>query len=321
MNQDDNYIHLNTGATMPSLGLGTWKAPIGQVGQAVAYALTEAGYDHIDCAAIYKNQEEIGEVFNEVFGTGKRERADVFITSKLWNTDHRKDAVRGACESTLRDLHLDYLDLYLMHWGIAIPPNDTPPNNPSGRWTEQLDENGVLLTEKVSIRETWEAMEELVEAGLVKAIGVANFTAPMLNDLLSYAKIPPAVNQIELHPYLQQTELVEFCRYHGIAVTAYSPLGSPGNYREKGFPTLSEDETITTIATQHRKSPTQILIRWGIQRGTILIPKSVTPERIQENIDVYDFLLSEAEMATIAALDRNLRFVNPYVWWKIPYFG
>jgi diketogulonate reductase-like aldo/keto reductase len=221
----------------------------------------------------------------------------------------------------LSDLKLEYLDLYLMHWSIAIPPNDAPPSNPAGRWTEQLDEQGVLITEKVSIRETWEAMEELVEAGLVKAIGVANFAAPMLNDLLSYATILPAVNQIELHPYLQQTELIEFCRYNNIAVTAYSPLGSPGNYRNKGFPVLVEDEVIKRIATSHGKTPAQVLIRWGVQRGTIVIPKSVTPERIQENLDVYDFSLSAPEMEEIAGLDRKLRFVDPYVWWKIPYFG
>ena len=321
MSRDERAIQLNTGATMPNLGLGTWKAPVGQVGQAVKYALTEAKYHHIDCAAIYKNQGEIGEVLKEVFQSGARQRGDVFITSKLWNTDHKKHVVKKACESTLKDLNLEYLDLYLMHWGIAIPQNDVPPSNPAGRWSEQLDENGVLITEKISIRETWEAMEELVEAGLAKAIGIANFTAPMLNDLLSYAKVKPAVNQIELHPYLQQTELVEFCQYRGIAVTAYSPLGSPGNYRDKGFPVLNEDETIKAIAAQHGKSPTQILIRWGIQRGTILIPKSVTPERILENLNVFDFELSEVDIKTIAHLDRNLRFVNPYVWWKIPYFG
>ena len=207
-----------------------------------------------------------------------------------------------------------------MHWGIAMPANDAHLNNSSGRWAEQLDENGFLITEKISVRETWEAMEKLVKAGIVKAIGVANFTAPMLIDLFSYAKIKPAVNQIELHAYLQQPELLEFCKYNDIVVTAYSPLGSPGNYKEKGFPVLIEDDAIIEIARLHKKSPAQILIRWGIQRKTVLIPKSVTPERIKENLDVFNFELSEEEMKTIAGLNRNLRFVNPYVWWKIPYF-
>lgn len=306
---------------MPVIGLGTWKSSQDKAGQAVEYALSEAGYHHIDCAAIYRNEKEIGEAFNKVFHGGSRKREDVFITSKLWNTEHPKERVRQACEATLKDLKLEYLDLYLMHWGIAIPPNDEQPTNPFGRWTEKLDENGFLITEKVPIRETWEAMEGLVQAGLVKAIGVANFTAPMLVDLLSYAKIQPAVNQIELHPYLQQSELVEFCRYRDIAVTAYSPLGSPGNYKAKGYPLISEDAVIVAIANEHSKSPAQVLIRWGIQRGTIVIPKSVTSERIKENIEVFDFELSAAEMQAIAGLNRNLRFVNANAWWKIPYFG
>lgn len=316
-----DYLILPTGGHMPVVGLGTWKSPGDQAGQAVEYALAEAGYCHIDCAAIYRNQEEIGGAFKKIFSGNTRKREDVFITSKLWNTDHAKDRVRKACESTLADLNLEYLDLYLMHWGIAIPPTDAPPTNPAGKWTEQHDANGFLITEKVSIRETWEAMEELVQIGLVKAIGVANFTAPMLIDLLSYANIKPAVNQIELHPYLQQQELVDFCKYQNITVTAYSPLGSPGNYKERGFPVLLEDETITKLAQSHNKTPAQILIRWAIQRGTVVIPKSITPEKIKENFNVFNFELTQNDMADIAKLNRNLRFVNPYAWWKIPYFG
>lgn len=321
MNSDAIDLILSTGVLMPTVGLGTWKSPPDKAGQAVEYALSECGYRHIDCAAIYRNEKEIGCSFKKVFGSKARKREDVFITSKLWNTEHPKSAVRKACELTLADLSLEYLDLYLIHWGIATPPNDAPQTNPAERWAERLDENGSLITEKVSVRETWEAMEELVRAGLVKAIGVANFTAPMLIDLLSYAKIQPAVNQIELHPYLQQSELVEFCKYHTIVVTAYSPLGSPGNYKEKGFPVLAEDNVVAEIARNHGKSPAQILIRWGVQRKTVVIPKSVTPARIKENIDVFDFELSETEMRTMAGINRNLRFVNPCAWWKIPYFG
>ncbi len=324
----DNLI-LNTGAPMPRVGLGTWKSKPDEVGKAVEYGLREAGYRHIDCAAIYRNEPEIGNALASVFGSGlpagrqgAKKREDVFITSKLWNTEHAKDHVRAACEKTLRDLRLDYLDLYLMHWGMATPPNDKEPSNPFGRWTEELDANGFLITKKVSVRETWEVMEELVSAGLVKAIGVANFTAPMLVDLLTYAKITPAVNQIELHPYLQQTAMVEFCQYQGITVTAYSPLGSPGNYgKAKGMPVIAEDPVIVDIATRLGKSAAQVLIRFAIQRNTIPIPKSVTPERIRENIAVFDFELSDADMAAITTLDRGLRFVNPGEWWKIPYFN
>ncbi len=171
-------------------------------------------------------------------------------------------------------------------------------------------------------------MEELVREGLVRAIGVANFTAPMLVDLLTYAKVPPAVNQIELHPYLQQSELVEFCKYKNIVVTAYSPLGSPGNFgKAKNMPVIVEDPVIIEIAKAHGKTPAQIMIRWAIDRGTVPIPKSVTPERISENIAVFDFELTPDDMSRIATLDpaspaggRGLRFVNANQWWKIPYF-
>jgi len=321
MRLDENNLILNTGAKMPMIGLGTWKSPADKAGEAVKFALTEGGYNHIDCAAIYRNEKEIGSAFKEVFGDSKRKREDVFITSKLWNTEHQPKAVSKACQATLADLDLEYLDLYLMHWGVAAKPDDEPGPNSVGREDEELDENGILVTEKVSIQETWEAMEGLVKKGMVRAIGVANFTAPMILDLLTYAKIPPAVNQIELHPYLQQTELVEFCQAKNIVVTAYSPLGTPGNSAEKGLPVLLEDEKILEIAKSHGKSPAQVLLRWGIQRQTIVIPKSVTGARINENIAVFDFELSEKEMVDIVSLNRNLRFVNPSDWWKIPYFS
>lgn len=315
MKQENNLI-LNTGAQMPIIGLGTWKSDLGKVGEAVKCALTECGYRHIDCAAIYCNEKEIGKTFKEVFEDNKIKREDIFITSKLWNTEHKKEDVQKACEGTLSDLNLKYLDLYLMHWGVAMLPN----NNPEERMTVQLDKNGFLMTEKVSIRKTWEAMEKLVEDGLVRAIGVANFNAPMLLDLLSYAKIKPAVNQIELHAYLQQPELVEFCKNNNIAVTAYSPLGTPGNSKGKGLPVLIEDSFIKEIAGNHNKTPAQILLHFGIQRKIIVIPKSVTPERIKENIDIFDFELSEEEMKKIVGLDRKLRFVNPSKGWGFQYF-
>ncbi len=303
---------------MPVVGLGTWKSLPEKTGEAVHYAILEAGYTHIDCAPRYGNEKEIGNSFEQVLSEIKRE--DIFITSKLWNTNHRKSDVRKQCEQTLKDLRVEYLDLYLMHWGVAISSNDEVYDNP-GMKTERFDEHGILITEKVSIRETWEAMEELVKSGLVKSIGVANFTAPMLIDLLSYANIKPAVNQIELHPYLQQSKLVTFCQQLGIAITAYSPLGSVGSSKEKGMPIILEDQIILDIAKNHNKSPAHILLRWAIQRGTIVIPKSTTPEKIKENIHIFDFELSEEEMEKIQSLDKGVRFVDPYEWWKIPYFN
>lgn len=307
MGSSTDHLILRTGASIPLVGLGTWKSAPDEAGQAVEHALTKSGYRHIDCAPIYGNEKEIGEAFGKVFGEGSLRRADVFVTSKLWDTEHAREDVRVACEATLRDLGLDYLDLYLMHWGIA---------EPKGGHT--YDESGHLVVEKVSIRETWEAMEELVGAGLVKAIGVANFTAPLLLDLFSYAKVQPAVNQIELHPYLQQTRLVEFCQRLGVVVTAYSPLARPG-YEEMSE-RLVDEEVIRTIASAHGKTPAQVLLRWGIQRNTIVIPKSTRPERIKENIGIFDFELSEGDMREIAKLERGLRIVDPYQWGQVPYF-
>lgn len=305
-----NHITLNTGAEMPLLGLGTWNAKKDSVGNAVEEALTTFGYSHIDCAWVYENEKEVGEAFHRVFSTGKRKREDVFITSKLWNDDHKKEHVVEACKQTLADLQLDYLDLYLMHFGIA---------SPHGLGIEPLDANDVLITEKVSIRETWEAMEELVELGLVKAIGVSNFTVAMLVDLLTYAKIIPAINQIELHPYLQQNKLIGFCRMHGITVTAYSPLGSQVEMNN-GKPPLLEDVVIKDIAEKHGKSAAQILLRFGIERQTAVIPKSTSSEHLKENAHIFDFSLTPDDLSELAKLERGLRYVEPYEWWKIPYF-
>ena len=296
---------------MAVLGLGTWKSPKDRVGEAIKYALVDCGYQHIDCASIYGNEKEIGQALKQVFA-GKIKRDKVFITSKLWDNHHAKGDVVKACKQTLKDLQLDYLDLYLVHWGVATPLD---------LGSEPLDKNGCLITAPVSMRETWEAMEDLVKTGLTKAIGVANFTAPMLIDLLSYAKVKPTVNQIELHPYNQQTKLVEFCQRQGLAVTAYSPLGSPANNKkQEDPPVLIRDNTVEKIAKAHDRTPAQILIAWAIQRGIIAIPKSVTPDNIRDNIKVFDFVFSGEEINSLDALDRGHRYVDPFDWWKIPYF-
>ena len=296
---------------MPFIGLGTWQSEPGKVGAAVEYAL-ECGYRHIDCAAIYENEKEIGQAFHKVFSRGILQRADVFITSKLWNAHHSPDDVLAACQQTLQDLQLEYLDLYLVHWGVATPKE---------LGSEPVDEHGVVVQENVSLQETWQAMEELVNRGLVKAIGVANYTTPMLLDLLSYATIKPAVNQIELHPYNQQQRLVDFCQYKKIVVTAYSPLGRPGQSSGHGeHGRIVDDPVVVEIAAMHRKTPAQILLRWGIQRNTIVIPKSVTLPNIKSNLEVFDFELLKEEMDRIALLDKQHRYVDPFEWWGVPYF-
>src|SRR3989339_32459 len=293
-------IELNTGMNMPQIGLGTWKAEAGKVGEAVRYALEEAGYTHIDCAAIYENEAEIGEALSSVFSRGSVKREDVFITSKLWNTEHDPTRVRHACEKTLKDLQLDYLDLYLMHWRIA--QNDT----------------GEIID--IPFEETWQAMEMLVETGLVRAIGVSNFTEDMLTSLLERVAIVPAMNQVEMHPYLPQESLRAFCHEKNIHITAYSPLGRPGGQHE-GDPTpkLIDHPIVMSIAKAYGKTPAQVLLRFGLDRGVVVIPKSTTPSRIAENIDAISFTLSQEDITKLLALEIPHRYVEPSLWWGIPY--
>ena len=301
-------ILLNNGQKIPTLGLGTWMSKPGLVGKAVEYALLQANYRHIDCAAAYENEKEIGEALTTSFK--KVKRSEVFITSKLWNTNHRSQDIVKACKQTLLDLHLDYLDLYLMHWGIAFRP---------GKDVAPKDQNGRIILEPVSIKETWTGMEELVKQGLVKSIGVANFNTLMLVDLLTYIKIKPVMNQIELHPYNTQTELIEFCKYNAINVTAYSPLGRQGENTQG--PKLFDEPLIQQLAKKYKKSLSQILLSWAISRGTIAIPKSTTLERISENGNIYDFEMNKEEVDILSSLNKNIRFVNPYQDWGIPCFS
>jgi len=300
------FITLSDGNKIPVLGLGTYKSDPSEVSAAVESALLDSNYKHIDCAKDYGNEKEVGEAFSKVFSGGSVKRADVFITSKLWNTDHHPDNVETACKQTLSDLKLDYLDLYLIHWGMAF--KHSTEKQPMG-------EDGVVLTEPVPMHDTWRAMEKLVQNGLVKSIGVANFTVPMLFDLLTYAKIKPAVNQVEIHPYYSQTGLVDFCKRNNVAVTAYSPFGAAGNVDEKPI----TDEKIIEIAKAHQKTPAQVLLRWIIQRDIIVIPKSIHAERIAENINVFNFELGADEMEQINSLNKNLKFIIPK--WGISYFG
>jgi alcohol dehydrogenase (NADP+) len=298
---------LNNKKQIPVLGLGTWKSEKGKVAQVIEKAIIDSNYRHIDCASVYGNEKEIGRAFKKVFSFKKISRNDLFITSKLWNTKHHPDNVEKACKQTLSDLRLDYLDLYLMHWGIAFAPNND---------LEPIGSNGIVKTEAVSIQETWQAMEKLVKKGLVKSIGVSNFTTMMLVDLFSYAKIKPTVNQIEIHPYNSQQELVDFCHRQKIQVTAYSPLGSS----DKNMQRPIDDKTVIEIANQYKRTPAQILIRWSLQRGLIVIPKSTNFDRVAENINVFNFKLSGEDMEKINELNKNYRFVDPIEWWGLPYF-
>uniref|UniRef100_A0A672YR38 alcohol dehydrogenase (NADP(+)) n=1 Tax=Sphaeramia orbicularis TaxID=375764 RepID=A0A672YR38_9TELE len=301
-----NYFAvLNTGRKMPLLGLGTWKSQPGQVKQAVLWAF-QSGYRHIDCAAVYGNEAEIGDALEETLGHDKiLRREDVFITSKLWNSRHHPEDVEPTLLKTLRDLKVDYLDLYLIHWPYAFRRGDV--NFPR-------KEDGTILYDDTHYKETWGAMEKLVGKGLVRAIGLSNFNSQQIDDILSVATIKPAVLQVESHPYLSQEDLLGHCRDRGLVLTAYSPLGSPDRaWKQPDEPVVLDEPVIAALAQKYNKSPAQIILRWQTQRGVVTIPKSVTESRIQENIQVFDFTLEAEEMQTISALNKGWRYIVPMI--------
>ncbi len=260
-------LALNNGVAIPQLGFGVFQVPNEDVGAAVHTAF-EAGYRSVDTAAAYRNEPGVGEAV----ATSGLPRDDVFVTTKLWNNDHGYDNALRAFDASLDRLKLEQVDLYLIHWPTPAADNYV---------------------------ETWKALEKIYSDGRARAIGVSNFHIPHLRRLLDEAEIVPAVNQIELHPNLAQVELREFHLAHGIVTEAWSPLGQGG--------ALLDDPVIADIAGKHRKSPAQVVLRWHMELGNIAIPKSVTPARIRENIEVFDFALDEEDLAAIGRLDNGTR--------------
>lgn len=294
-------VKLNDGNEIPIFGLGTWKSQPDAVKNAVVAAV-KAGYRHIDCAFVYGNENEVGEALTELFKEGVVKRDDLFITSKLWNTFHSAHLVKPALEETLKLLKIDYLDLYLIHWPMGYAEGE-------GKFPE--DDNKKMKMSDVDYLDTWKGMEGVKQAGLTKSIGVSNFNSKQISRILENCTIPPAMNQVECHPYMNQTKLRDFCKSKNIAMTAYSPLGSPDRpWAKPGDPSLMADPKIKAIADKYNKSPAQVLIRFQIDRGLVVIPKSVTKDRIIDNMKVFDFQLTPDEVKEIESFDRGFRFCS-----------
>lgn len=295
------------------VGLGLWKLPQSECSD-IVYNAIKIGYRHLDSACDYGNEIEVGQGIARAIKDGICTREDLKITSKLWNTYHAKEHVQPALEKTLADLGVTYLDSYLIHFPIAQPfvPFETryPPE-----WIFDPEaETPEMLIEPVSLQETWQAMEALAEKGLVKEIGVCNYTSGLLNDLMAYAKIKPSQLQIESHPYLTQERLIRLAKSYNLSVTAFSPLGAL-SYVELDMANQSESvlqqAVVVKAAERLNKTPAQVVLRWGVQRGCSIIPKSSNLNRLKENISIFDFSLTEDEMNSISQLNANKRFNDP----------
>ena len=302
--------------TTNPIGLGTYGIPPEKAGEAIQSAIA-IGYRRIDCAPVYFNEDKIGDALAEVIGKGVVSRDQLFIVSKLASPFHRREHVKIGLKKTLTDLRLDYLDLFLIHWPQAFQFVDIDPEK-LGYDNEDIDDSdlGKKIDLSVSVHETWSAMEDLVDEGLVKSIGVSNFPVSLLHELMTRCRIPPAVNQVEAHPYLQQTKLLMYCQKRGVHFQAYSPLGTPG-YKGKGEPSILEDPLLKQIAASHNVSVANICIAWAIQRGSSVVVKSESRERQAENWRVQEnpIELTFAEMEQIASLERGYRFFRPEDWW------
>jgi len=306
-------LTLNSGKTMPQIGFGTWLAAPGVV-QTSVEAAVKAGFRHIDCAWIYGNEPEVGNAFKNIFSSGIK-REELFITSKLWNTFHKPKDVLPAIKSSLDNLGLDYLDLYLIHWPMGYE------NGGDKSVTFPKDANAKIVHCASDFLDTWREMENAVDAGLVKSIGISNFNQEQIQRIVDNCRIKPAVQQIECHPYNNQHKMKAYCDSVGIKITAYSPFGNPGrpwagtakDGANNDQVSLLKHDVITKIGEKYSKGAGHVLLRYQLDRGIICLTKSVKAERIQSNFDVFGFKLDKDDIAAIDALNLNLRIL-PLSW-------
>ncbi|KAH3743551.1 aldo/keto reductase [Pelomyxa schiedti] len=289
-------MSLMSGDVMPRLGVGTW-APAyspGVIRDVVLHAVLNCGYRHVDCAGFYGTEREVGEALKEAFAKGIR-RQDIWVTSKLWCTFHAPEDVRPAFMRTLEDLGLDYIDLYLIHWPVSLRKNHALP--------PRADD----FLPPVPAIQTWKEMEKLVDGNLVKNLGVSNFTSVKIEKLWMEARIKPSVVQVEMHPLCQQAKLREYCSLRRICLTAYSPLGGNDHPTRPSMPNVLQNATLNRIAGKYNKTTAQVALRWGLQMGATIIPKTTNLQRMAENSKILDFCLDSDDLASIAAEDQHMR--------------
>lgn len=298
----DTKLALNNGCAMPALGFGTL-IPDPVATKTATKAALETGFRVLDTAERYQTEREVGEAMQEVFNQGKIKREDVFVITKLWNTNHRPKRVKPAFEASLKKLGLDYLDLYLIHTPFAFQPGDNQdPRDASGN---------VIYDKEVSLLDTWKALEALVDEGKCKAIGLSDVGLEQTQQIFEASRIKPAVVHVESHPYLPEWELLDYCKNHGIVLQAFASLGHSSE------PNLLEDPVILSIAKRINKTPAQVLLAWAIQRGTALLTTSKNPSRIQENFDVST--IPEDAMREINDIKTRIR-LNAVVKTGVPGF-
>ncbi|KAF5271994.1 hypothetical protein FQR65_LT04975 [Abscondita terminalis] len=290
-------LKLNSGDEIPVVGLGTYKSAKGEVSQAVKDAI-EVGYRHFDCAWFYLNEEEVGIGLRAKIEDGTVKREDLFVVTKLWNNFHDKESVVPMLKQQLKNLGLDYVNLYLMHWPFGFKkeadcwPVDDVPNAYSD----------------VDYLETWKGMEECVKLGLARNIGISNFNSEQIERLLNSANIKPATNQIEVNPNINNKKLIKFCKEKGIVVTGYCPLGRIDAAGDPNIPKPTVfDERVVAMADKYKKTPAQVILRYLVNLGITIVPKTVTKKRMIENLDLFDFDLDRDEVEYLDSLNKNVR--------------